>query len=89
MNGLLELKEVTDVANRTWNYVAVGAGRDLQWWKEFFSRRADDGLQWLGEPRDGRFHPCLTEAGIQSLHRMRLKVTISLLTPRAMPRDTP
>ena len=37
VNGLLELKEVTDVANRTWNYVAVGAGRDLQWWKEFFS----------------------------------------------------
>lgn len=31
VNGLLELKEVTDVANRAWNYVAVGAGRDLQW----------------------------------------------------------
>jgi sugar phosphate isomerase/epimerase len=37
VNGLLELKDVTDVANRTWNYVAVGAGHDLQWWKEFFS----------------------------------------------------
>lgn len=37
VNGLLELKDVTDVANRSWNYVAVGAGRDLQWWKEFFS----------------------------------------------------
>ena len=37
VNGLLELREVTDVANRTWNYVAVGAGHDLQWWKEFFS----------------------------------------------------
>jgi sugar phosphate isomerase/epimerase len=37
INGLLELKEVTDVANRSWNYVAVGAGHDLQWWKEFFS----------------------------------------------------
>ncbi|SFJ77139.1 sugar phosphate isomerase/epimerase [Bradyrhizobium sp. Gha] len=37
VNGLLELKEVTDFANRSWNYVAVGAGRDLQWWKEFFS----------------------------------------------------
>ena len=24
-------------AARTWNYVAVGCGRDLQWWKEFFS----------------------------------------------------
>lgn len=37
VNGLLEPKEVTDVTNRSWNYVAVGVGRDLQWWKEFFS----------------------------------------------------
>ena len=36
-NGLLETKVVEDVANRTWNYVAVGCGRDLQWWKAFFS----------------------------------------------------
>ncbi|MDO4232208.1 MAG: sugar phosphate isomerase/epimerase [Lautropia sp.] len=36
-DGLLETREVTDVGNRTWNYVAVGAGHDLQWWKEFFS----------------------------------------------------
>lgn len=31
----METKEVTDVANRAWNYVAVGCGQDLQWWKEF------------------------------------------------------
>lgn len=37
VDGLFELRDVTDVANRTWNYVAVGAGHDLQWWKEFFS----------------------------------------------------
>lgn len=37
VNGILETKEVTDVANRAWNYVAVGCGKDLQWWKEFFS----------------------------------------------------
>lgn len=37
MNGLLETKVVEDTANRTWNYVAVGCGQDLQWWKEFFS----------------------------------------------------
>jgi sugar phosphate isomerase/epimerase len=37
INGLLELKGVDDVAKRAWNYVAVGAGHDLQWWKEFFS----------------------------------------------------
>ena len=37
VNGLLEIKPVEDVANRAWNYVAVGCGKDLQWWKEFFS----------------------------------------------------
>jgi len=37
VNGLLEYKPVTDTKNRTWNYVAVGCGKDLQWWKEFFS----------------------------------------------------
>lgn len=37
VNGLLETRPVTDSANRTWNYVAVGCGKDLQWWKEFFS----------------------------------------------------
>ncbi|MCY8932428.1 sugar phosphate isomerase/epimerase family protein [Bacillus atrophaeus] len=37
VNGILETKEVTDAANRAWNYVAVGCGQDLQWWKEFFS----------------------------------------------------
>lgn len=36
-NGLFEPKPVTDTAGRSWNYVAVGCGQDLQWWKEFFS----------------------------------------------------
>lgn len=37
INGLLETKVVEDVAHRAWNYVAVGCGHGLQWWKEFFS----------------------------------------------------
>ena len=37
INGLLETKPVADSESRTWNYVAVGCGRNLQWWKEFFS----------------------------------------------------
>ncbi|MTH47619.1 sugar phosphate isomerase/epimerase family protein [Intestinirhabdus alba] len=37
IDGLPEPRPVTDTLNRTWNYVAVGCGRDLQWWKEFFS----------------------------------------------------
>lgn len=36
-NGLFEPKPVTDTARRSWNYVAVGCGQDLKWWKEFFS----------------------------------------------------
>lgn len=30
INGLLDTKVVTDVANRVWNSVAVGCGKDLQ-----------------------------------------------------------
>jgi len=37
VNGVLETKPVEDVSRRAWNYVAVGCGKDLQWWKEFFS----------------------------------------------------
>lgn len=37
VDGLLENLPVEQSAARTWNYVAVGCGRDLQWWKEFFS----------------------------------------------------
>ena len=37
VDGLLEPRPVEKAAERTWNYVAVGCGKDLQWWKEFFS----------------------------------------------------
>lgn len=37
VNGLPEPRPVTASAERVWNYVAVGCGKDLQWWKEFFS----------------------------------------------------
>ncbi|MCH5461748.1 sugar phosphate isomerase/epimerase [Secundilactobacillus sp. HBUAS58055] len=37
VNGLMETKPVTDSYNRTWNYVGVGCGHDLQYWREFFS----------------------------------------------------
>jgi len=65
VNGLLELKEVTDVANRSWNYVAVGAGHDLQYWKEFFSVVGMMGYNgWVSlEMEDFTMS---TEAGIRS-----------------------
>ena len=37
VDGLLENLPVDCSEERTWNYVAVGCGRDLKWWKEFFS----------------------------------------------------
>ncbi len=65
VNGLLELRDVTDVANRAWNYVAVGAGHDLQWWKEFFSVVRMQGYNdWVSlEMEDFTMS---TEAGIQT-----------------------
>jgi sugar phosphate isomerase/epimerase len=36
-NGVLDTKTIECFAERAWNYVAVGYGHDLQWWKEFFS----------------------------------------------------
>lgn len=65
VDGLLELREVTDVTERTWNYVAVGAGHDLQWWKEFFSVVRMMGYNdWVSlEMEDFTMS---TEAGIQS-----------------------
>ncbi|NQZ32669.1 MAG: sugar phosphate isomerase/epimerase [Oceanospirillaceae bacterium] len=65
INGLLELRSVTDVKNRSWNYVAVGAGHDLQWWKEFFSVVGMMGYDdWVSlEMEDFTMS---TEAGVQS-----------------------
>ena len=37
IDGLLETRPVTETQSRTLNYVAVGCGQDLRWWKEFFS----------------------------------------------------
>ena len=37
LNTLIETKEIENTKNRAWNYVAIGYGHDLQWWKTFFS----------------------------------------------------
>ncbi len=36
-DGALDTKTIDKFAQRTWNYVALGHGRGVQWWKEFFS----------------------------------------------------
>lgn len=36
-NGLLDTKTIDQYTNRSWNYVAVGYGHDINWWKKFFA----------------------------------------------------
>ncbi len=36
-NGMLDTKPIDAFRQRSWNYVAVGAGHGVQWWQEFFS----------------------------------------------------
>lgn len=36
-DGALDTKTIDKFAERTWNYVALGHGHDVRWWKEFFS----------------------------------------------------
>ncbi|EGO63018.1 xylose isomerase [Acetonema longum DSM 6540] len=36
-NGVLDTKAIECFSQRSWNYVALGHGRDLRWWKELFS----------------------------------------------------
>ena len=36
-DGVLDTKTIDKFAKRTWNYVALGHGHDVRWWKEFLS----------------------------------------------------
>ncbi|MCC8180326.1 MAG: sugar phosphate isomerase/epimerase, partial [Planctomycetes bacterium] len=37
IDGVLDTKTIDKFADRSWNYVALGHGHDVMWWKEFFS----------------------------------------------------
>lgn len=37
IHGSLDTKTIECYKDRTWNYVALGYGHDINWWKEFFS----------------------------------------------------
>lgn len=37
VDGVLDTQGIGSWATRTWNYVALGYGHDLQWWKEFLT----------------------------------------------------
>ena len=36
-NGLIDVYRMDEIARRSWNYVALGHGHDVQYWKEFFA----------------------------------------------------
>ncbi|MER2106779.1 MAG: sugar phosphate isomerase/epimerase [Solibacillus sp.] len=36
INGLIDVKPMSEFHDRSWNYVALGYGHDLAYWKEFF-----------------------------------------------------
>ncbi len=36
-NGLIDTYRMDEIAKRSWNYVALGHGHDVQYWKEFFA----------------------------------------------------
>jgi sugar phosphate isomerase/epimerase len=36
-HGLLDVKPIESFASRSWNYVALGYGNDIGYWKEFFT----------------------------------------------------
>jgi sugar phosphate isomerase/epimerase len=38
VNGMLDTQTIDQYKTRAWNYVAVGYGHDLLWWKTFFTR---------------------------------------------------
>ena len=75
IDGLFENLPVDASADRMWNYVAVGCGRDLQWWKEFFSVLRMSGYNgWVSlEMEDLTMS---TEAGLETSIDA-LKATIS------------
>ncbi len=37
VNGLIDTCRMDEIAKRSWNYVALGHGHDVRWWKEFFA----------------------------------------------------
>jgi sugar phosphate isomerase/epimerase len=37
VHGLIDVKPMESFATRSWNYVALGHGHDIGWWKEFFA----------------------------------------------------
>lgn len=44
-NGVMDTKTIDKFSTRAWNFVALGHGKDVRWWKEFFSVLSMRGYQ--------------------------------------------
>ncbi len=76
-NGLIDTYWINDIAKRSWNYVALGHGHDVQWWKEFFAVARLVGY-------DGPVSLEMEDAGMEPLTGVKKSLTTLKL---ALPRD--
>ncbi|TCU13687.1 sugar phosphate isomerase/epimerase family protein [Rhizobium sullae] len=76
-NGLIDTYWINDIQKRSWNYVALGHGHDVQWWKEFFAVALMVGY-------DGPVSLEMEDAGMDPLLGVKKSLTTLKL---ALPRD--
>lgn len=77
VNGLIDVYRMDEIAKRAWNYVALGHGHDVQWWKEFFAVARLVGY-------DGPVSLEMEDQGMEPLTGVKKSLTTLRL---ALPRD--
>ena len=66
-DGVLDTKTIDNFAKRTWNYVALGHGHDVRWWKEFLSVLSMEGYDGaISQEMEDLTMPALTGVKIST-----------------------
>lgn len=66
-DGVLDTKTIDKFAKRTWNYVALGHGHDVCWWKEFLSVLSMEGYNGaISQEMEDLTMPALTGVKIST-----------------------
>lgn len=66
-DGVLDTKTIDKFAKRTWNYVALGHGHDVRWWKEFLSVLSMEGYNGaISQEMEDLTMPALTGVKIST-----------------------
>lgn len=76
-NGAIDTYRMDEIAKRSWNYVALGHGHDVQFWKEFFAV-----ARFVGY--DGPVSLEMEDMGMEPLTGVKKSLTTLKL---ALPRD--